>query len=107
VHPIQVPVDGRILAVHWRLGQEVKAGDVLVELESGEQRYLLEEERARGTALGGQVEALRRQIAAVRQALGEGRLGARAALAESEAHAAEATAGRRQGPRRGSRPCRL
>jgi multidrug resistance efflux pump len=92
VHPIQVPVDGRILAVHWRLGQEVKAGDVLVELESGEQRYLLEEERARGTALGGQVEALRRQIAAVRQALGEGRLGARAALAESEAHAAEATA---------------
>jgi hypothetical protein len=49
------------------LGQEVAAGDVLVELvEGGEQRDLLQEQQAQGAALGGQIEVLRRQIASGR-----------------------------------------
>ncbi|MFL6263425.1 MAG: HlyD family secretion protein [Thermoanaerobaculia bacterium] len=91
-HPVQAPVDGRVAALHWRLGQEVAAGDVLVELEGGEQKYLLQEEQARGAALGGQIEALRRQIASVRKALEDGRAASRAAIAESAARSAEAAA---------------
>jgi len=91
-HPIQAPADGRISALHWRLGQEVEAGAVLVELEAGEQQYLLQEEQARGAALGGQIEALRRQIATARRTLADGRLAARAALEEAEGRAAEAEA---------------
>ena len=90
VHPVQAPVDGRVAALHWRLGQEVAAGDVLVELEGGEQKYLLQEEQARGAALGGQIEALRREIASTRKALEDGRSAARAAVSESAARAAEA-----------------
>jgi membrane fusion protein (multidrug efflux system) len=65
---------------------------VLVELEAGEQQYLLQEEQARGAALGGQIEALRRQIATARRTLEDGRLAAQAALEEAKARAAEAAA---------------
>jgi membrane fusion protein (multidrug efflux system) len=91
-HLVQAPVDGRVSALHWRLGQEVAAGDVLVELEGGEQRYLLQEQQAQGAGLGGQIEALRRQIASGRKALEDGRSAARAAVAESQARSAEAAA---------------
>jgi multidrug resistance efflux pump len=89
-HPIDAPVDGRIVAVHWKLGQRVAAAEVLVELEANEQRYLLEEEQASAGALPGQVAALRQQVAAARRMLADGRSTAKATLAEAQARAAEA-----------------
>src|SRR5687768_8661582 len=55
VHPVEAPIGGRVVAVQMTLGQEVHAGDVLVELESDSELLRLEEERARVTAAGAQL----------------------------------------------------
>jgi len=94
-HPIDAPVDGRIVAVHWQLGQRVAAGDVLVELEANEQRYLLQEEQAQAAALPGQIAALRQQIVAARKMIEDGRSTLRATLAEARARGAEAASAAR------------
>jgi multidrug resistance efflux pump len=89
-HAVDAPVDGRIAALHWQIGERVAAGDVLVELEAAEQRDLWEEAQAQASALPAQVVALRRQVAAARRLLEDGRQTAAAALAEARARAAEA-----------------
>ena len=33
IHPVGAPVSGRVISVHMAVGREVRAGDVLVELE--------------------------------------------------------------------------
>ncbi|HYO15030.1 MAG TPA: HlyD family efflux transporter periplasmic adaptor subunit [Thermoanaerobaculia bacterium] len=91
-HPIAAPVDGRVVAVRAVLGQEVRPGDVLIELEGDEQRDRLEEERSRQAGLSGQAAALRQQIAAERRALADGRRAATAASEEARAKASEAEA---------------
>src|SRR5689334_1368370 len=47
VHPIASPVVGRVLATTLTLGREVKAGDVLLEIEADRERLETAEERAR------------------------------------------------------------
>jgi membrane fusion protein (multidrug efflux system) len=90
-HPVVAPVDGRIAAVHARLGEEVSPGFLLFELEAGEQRYRLAEEEARGGALTGELTNLDHEIEAERRALTAGLRGARASLAEAAARTAQAT----------------
>lgn len=105
VHPVEVLVGGRVKATQLAVGREVKAGDVLVELETETQRLQLSEERARVATLVAQLAALRGQSSAEQQAQTETRQAApvaldesRARLAESEASARAATdeAGRRE-----------
>jgi membrane fusion protein (multidrug efflux system) len=91
-HPIETPVDGRVVATHLTLGWEVQGGAVLVELEAEPQRLQREEERTRLAALTHQLEALRVEVATTTQALTESQQAARVALDESGAQFQEAQA---------------
>jgi membrane fusion protein (multidrug efflux system) len=90
VHEVQAPTAGRVVATHLVLGRELKAGDVLIELDSEIDRLRLEEERKKGAAAQAQLEALRAEIAAQERWLSEKREATAAAAAEAEARAREA-----------------
>jgi multidrug resistance efflux pump len=63
-------VTGRVVALPGlRLGAVVRAGDVLVEIDSDAQRLELGEALARDAALGRQIDALRAEIGSERAAL--------------------------------------
>jgi membrane fusion protein (multidrug efflux system) len=61
-HPIAAQVDGKILFNAVQLEKEIKAGDILVEMDAHSERLALEEEQARLKALPPQLQALQRQI---------------------------------------------
>jgi membrane fusion protein (multidrug efflux system) len=63
-YPVQASITGRLVANHLTLGREVKAGDVLAELDSAEEQLTLAEERTRAAAFEPQLAALRAQIQA-------------------------------------------
>jgi len=94
VHPIASPVVGRVLATTLTLGREVKAGDVLLEIEADREKLETAEERARLSTVTGELTALEREIGAEEDALDQTRHGAKAALEEAAQRlaAAEATA---------------
>ena len=50
-HPIQTPVAGRVSRIDLHLGREVRAGDVLFELDADAQRLDLAQARARLAAI--------------------------------------------------------
>src|SRR6185295_7905662 len=106
-HPIATPVGGGASAVSAVLGQRVKAGEILVELEGEEQRARLDEARAGRAAFFGQIEALRRQIASGGEGLAEQRRGSGSALAETRALLAEAEAAARSADQEAARQERL
>ena len=92
-HPVESEVEGRVAAVRASLGQEVEAGQVLVELDREAQSLRADEERRRQRALGEEIAALRAQIASEERALSEGReasVRAREEAAAREREAAEA-----------------
>ncbi len=95
VHPIEVLIGGRVTATNLKVGREVKAGDVLVELETESQRLQLVEEQTRIAALAAQLAALRGQSTAEQQVQTETRGAAPVALDESRAKLEEAEAGER------------
>jgi len=83
---IEAPVSGRVAAVHLMLGQAVRAGDVLVQLDATAQQLALEEaQRRRGAALA-QLEFLRAELAATELATRENRSAAQAAVDEAVAN---------------------
>ncbi len=106
-HSIAAPVGGRIAALHISLGQRVKAGEVLAELEGDEPQALLAGEQARGSALTRQIAALRGQIAAERKALEEHRQAAAATLAEGRSRSVEAEAAAKLAEQEADRQARL
>jgi membrane fusion protein (multidrug efflux system) len=93
-HPIAVPVTGRIVVTRLVLGQEVQAGDVLVELEANEQRLQIEEERTHLVTLTAQLDGIRKEIMAEEEAQRQERQAARLVLDEARArhHEAEVAA---------------
>ncbi len=66
--PLQSPLAGRVQSTHLSIGREVKAGDLLVELDTSVEQLQLSEERARLAALGPQLRALNEQAAAEEEA---------------------------------------
>ena len=52
LHPIEAPVDGKVARARLELGAAVRAGDLLVELDSAELALAADEERARIAAAG-------------------------------------------------------
>jgi membrane fusion protein (multidrug efflux system) len=68
-HPVDEEVTGRVVAAHLAIGEEVRAGDILVELDAQPQRLQLEEERSRLAALNRQLGALHVELAAEQKAL--------------------------------------
>jgi membrane fusion protein (multidrug efflux system) len=92
IYPIQAATAGRVTATYLQVGRVVRAGEVLVELDSSAERLQAAEERTRLAALEPQVESLRREIAAEEQARGEERQTARVAAEEARANASQAAA---------------
>jgi multidrug resistance efflux pump len=62
-------VAARVVAIHVSLGQQVKEGDVLVELDAGAERRQLDEDRTRLAVIGPQLAQLSNAIAVEEQAL--------------------------------------
>jgi membrane fusion protein (multidrug efflux system) len=93
-HPIATPLAGRVTATHLVVDQEVQEGEVLVELDVEAQRLQREEARVRLAALGDQLVAHRRELAAEEAASQGERQAARLALDEARArhHEAEVAA---------------
>jgi multidrug resistance efflux pump len=92
VHPIEAAVSGRVIRTNLAIGREVRAGEVLVEMEFDAQRLQLIEEEARVAAANAQLGALRGQTGAERQVQAETRAVAPVALGEAEARYDEAVA---------------
>ncbi len=62
VYPIQANITGMLVSSRLLLGREVKAGEVLAELDSDDQRLSLQEQRTRLASIEPQMAALRSQI---------------------------------------------
>jgi membrane fusion protein (multidrug efflux system) len=92
VHPVDAAVAGRIVATRLVLGEDVRAGDVLAEIDPEPQRLQLAEGQSRLAALSPQLEALREQVAAEERALGEAASAARVAREEARANFREGEA---------------
>jgi membrane fusion protein (multidrug efflux system) len=90
VYLIEAPVTGRIVATRLVLGQEVQAGDVLVELETEAQRLQLEEQRTRLAAATTQLDLIRQEIMAEEEAQRQERQAAPVVLNEARARYREA-----------------
>jgi multidrug resistance efflux pump len=84
-HFVEAQVAGRVRATYLLLGQEVQAGNVLVELEVDAQRLRLEEERTRLAALVPELAVLRDEIRAEEAAQREEQQAGQ--LARDQAHA--------------------
>jgi membrane fusion protein (multidrug efflux system) len=91
-HPVESAVSGRVVATHLVLDQEVKAGDVLVELDSGAQHFQLTEEKTQLAGANPQIHSREEEIASEEQALEQDQQAAKDALEEARAHSREAEA---------------
>ncbi|HWS99781.1 MAG TPA: HlyD family efflux transporter periplasmic adaptor subunit [Pyrinomonadaceae bacterium] len=91
VHYIESPVNGRVVALHVAVGQEIKAGHLLFELDSEDQRLDLHEERTRQSVAAPQISVIERQILDEQEALESERQAAAAALSEARARLSEVT----------------
>jgi multidrug resistance efflux pump len=61
-HPVAAELGGRVVRTALRLGKGVKAGGILVELDTQAGRFALEEAKARLAGLHAQTRALRSEI---------------------------------------------
>jgi multidrug resistance efflux pump len=91
-HPVESVVSGRVVATHLLIDQEVKAGDVLVELDSGAQQFQLTEQKTQLAGASPQIRSREEEIVSERQALEQEQRSAKDALEEARAHYREAEA---------------
>jgi membrane fusion protein (multidrug efflux system) len=91
-HPIQSETSGRVRISHLEMGRQVRAGDVLVELDANPEELMAREERARIDALAPQLAAIRAERAVVEQTAARERETTRVALEEARARVREAEA---------------
>jgi len=89
-YPIATPVAGRVAVTRLAVGQEVQAGEVLIELDAEAQRLQQEEARARLVALSTQLVARRQEVTAEEAARQGEQQAARAGLVEARARHREA-----------------
>jgi multidrug resistance efflux pump len=106
-HPVEAQVAGRVQATYLLLGQEVQAGDVLVELEVDAQRLRLEEERTRLAALAPEPAVLRDEIRAEEAAQREEQQAGQVARDQAHARHREAEAAAQLGAQEAERMARL
>ena len=103
VHPVVAPVGGRVAAVHMTVGREVRAGDLLAEIESEGERLQLTEAKALLSGISPQLAALRDEIRAEatgqREQLQSGRAGIDEASKEYEEAEAAARLARTEAER--------
>src|SRR5262245_35246905 len=89
-HPVEAPVAGRVIMTRLVVGQDVQAGEVLVELDAEAQRLQREEARVRLVALAAQLTARRQEVTAEEAAWHGERQAAQVALDEARARHREA-----------------
>jgi membrane fusion protein (multidrug efflux system) len=91
-YPVAAVVGGRIAKVHLELGQVVKKGDVLVELDSHSMLLSLQERKARLAALVSEIQPLADQVAATERALNDAIAASKGRVAEAYARSRESNA---------------
>jgi multidrug resistance efflux pump len=91
-HAIEAPIAGRVIANHLTVGEQVQAGQVLVELDADAERLQLQVEQTQPTALSAQMTSIQSEIEAEEQALNEARRTARTIIDEARAQFREAEA---------------
>ena len=96
VYAVESHAFGRVVVTNLVMGRDVKAGDVLLELDSEPQRFQLGEEQSRITALGEELAALRGEIGVGQQSLDQTREVTPVALDEARAKFSEAETEARQ-----------
>lgn len=92
-YAVESSAAGRVVSTGLKLGQEIKEGDVLLQLDTDEQQHRLDESRARLGSLAPQIEALAHEVAGEKQAIEDARQANRVALEEARARIAEGEAG--------------
>ncbi|GAB3775114.1 hypothetical protein GCM10028796_50640 [Ramlibacter monticola] len=78
-HPIAALVQSRIATNPLVLGQEVRAGDLLIELDAQAEKLRLKEEQSRLETLIPRIASLKKEVAALEQAAARERAAAQAA----------------------------
>jgi adhesin transport system membrane fusion protein len=78
-HPVAALVQSRVAANSLVLGQEVRAGDLMIELDAQAERLRLQEEQSRLQTLLPRIASLRKEVAALEQAAARERASAGAA----------------------------
>jgi membrane fusion protein (multidrug efflux system) len=96
VHSIESHAFGRVVVTNLVMGRDVRAGDVLLELDSDPQRLQLGEEESRISALASELAVLRSEIGVGRQSLDQTRQATPVALDEARAKHNEAETEARQ-----------
>jgi membrane fusion protein, adhesin transport system len=91
-HTVSALVPSKILSNALALGQEVRAGDVLVELDASAEKLRLREEEARLSGIAPRIVSLRKEIAALEQAKGRDQQSALAATQAARFRGEEAAA---------------
>jgi multidrug resistance efflux pump len=94
-HPVDAPVSGRVVKLDLRLDQEIREGDILVELDPETQRLDLAEANAKAGGLGPQLEAAKGQIAAEERALRDLEQQSHAAIDEQKSRVRESEVAQR------------
>jgi membrane fusion protein (multidrug efflux system) len=89
-YPIESPIVGRIVAARLRVGDEVRRGDVLVELDATSERLQLEEAQVRRAGLEAPLAKLHAQIDAEQRLRIEEEGGARSSTLEAQSRVREA-----------------
>lgn len=107
VHVLRAEVDGRIVAVHAALGQEVAAGDILYEIDDREPEIRRTEADARVAALEAERAVLEAAVTAAGAARASGEDVLQAALAEARAKSSQARLELAQAEREVTRISRL
>ncbi|HMC61529.1 MAG TPA: HlyD family efflux transporter periplasmic adaptor subunit [Candidatus Solibacter sp.] len=93
-YPIQSPLLGRVVATKLRVGQTVRRGDVLVEIDAMPDQLQLRQEQVSTRGLEPELARLRAQAAAEESARAEEQQAARLSAAEAGARIREADAAR-------------
>ena len=91
-HSVEAVIQGRIASTSLIIGMEVKAGDVLVELDASTEKLRLQEEQARLRAIPPRIESLRKEIALRELSRTEDRQAAQAAADAARFRSKEAMA---------------
>jgi membrane fusion protein (multidrug efflux system) len=89
-YAVQAEVGGRVVASHLSLGRDVRAGDVLVEIDTEALSLSLDEQHARRAAIAGEVAALQGELGAEEDAVAGERLVAGAVGEEARARSRQA-----------------
>lgn len=91
-HPVAALVPSKVMRNTLVLGQEVRAGDLLLALDDGPERLKLKEEETRLQAVVPRVASMRKEIAALEQAAAREHAASLAAAEAAQFRTREATA---------------